>query len=63
MKEPIAFRKHDFRENLVRLRKESGMTQKELAEKAFVSRKTINEYERGLSVPKTYPNGEFNEYS
>lgn len=33
------------------LRKEKNMTQKELAEKLFVSDKTVSKWERGLSMP------------
>ncbi len=36
---------------LVRLRKEKGMTQKELAEKLYVSDKAVSKWERGLSLP------------
>lgn len=36
---------------LVRLRKEAGMTQKELAEKLYVSDKAVSKWERGLSLP------------
>lgn len=36
---------------LSRLRKEKGMTQKELAEKLFVSDKAVSKWERGLSLP------------
>lgn len=36
---------------LARLRKEKGMTQKELAEKLFVSDKAVSKWERGLSLP------------
>ena len=33
------------------LRKEKGMTQKELAEKLYVSDKAVSKWERGLSLP------------
>lgn len=33
------------------LRKEKGYTQKELAEKLFLSDKAISKWERGLSLP------------
>ena len=33
------------------LRKEKGYTQKELAEKLFLSNKAISKWERGLSLP------------
>lgn len=36
---------------LVQLRKEKGMTQKELAEKLYVSDKAVSKWERGLSLP------------
>lgn len=36
---------------LARLRKEKGMTQKELAERLFVSDKAVSKWERGLSLP------------
>lgn len=36
---------------LVRLRKERGLTQKELAEKLYVSDKAVSKWERGLSLP------------
>lgn len=34
---------------LSRLRKEKGMTQKELAEKLYVSDKAVSKWERGVS--------------
>lgn len=36
---------------LAQLRKEKGMTQKDLAEKLFVSDKAVSKWERGLSMP------------
>ena len=36
---------------LVRLRKEKGMTQKELAEKLYVSDKAVSKWERGMGCP------------
>ena len=33
------------------LRREKGMTQKELAERLFVSDKAVSKWERGLSLP------------
>lgn len=36
---------------LMQLRKEKGYTQKELAEKLYVSDKAVSKWERGLSVP------------
>ena len=40
-----------FGEFVVQLRKEKGMTQKELAEKLYVSDKAVSKWERGLSLP------------
>ena len=39
--------------NLEKLRKNSGLTQKELSESADVSRKSINAIENGIYVPST----------
>lgn len=36
---------------IAQLRREQGMTQKELAEKLFVSDKAVSKWERGLSLP------------
>ena len=36
---------------VAQLRKEKGMTQKELAERLFVSDKAVSKWERGLSLP------------
>ena len=36
------------------LRKENGYTQKELAEKLFLSNKAISKWERGVSQTKRY---------
>lgn len=36
---------------LARLRKEKGLTQKELAQKLYVSDKAVSKWERGLSLP------------
>ena len=36
---------------LIQLRKENGMTQKELAERLYVSDKAVSKWERGLSLP------------
>ena len=36
---------------LVQLRQEKGLTQKELAEKLYVSDKAVSKWERGLSLP------------
>lgn len=38
-----------FGKFLTEIRKEKAMTQKELAEKLFVSDKTVSKWERGLS--------------
>lgn len=39
--------------NLEGLRKEAGLTQQDLSEKAEVSRKSINAIENGIYVPST----------
>ncbi len=39
-----------FGEFVVQLRKEKGMTQKELAEKLYVSDKAVSKWERGDSL-------------
>ena len=36
---------------LSQLRREKGMTQKELAERLFLSDKAVSKWERGLSLP------------
>ncbi|MDE7219711.1 MAG: helix-turn-helix domain-containing protein [Oscillospiraceae bacterium] len=43
--------KEKFGTFLVQLRKEKGMTQKDLAERLFVSDKAVSKWERGLSLP------------
>lgn len=43
--------KKDFGSFLAELRKKKGMTQKELAEKLFVSDKAVSKWECGLSMP------------
>ena len=43
--------KEKFGSFVARLRKEQGMTQKELAERLFVSDKAVSKWERGLSLP------------
>ncbi|MBR3953395.1 MAG: helix-turn-helix domain-containing protein [Oscillospiraceae bacterium] len=43
--------KEKFGEFVTTLRKEKGMTQKELAEKLFVSDKAVSKWERGQSLP------------
>lgn len=43
--------KEKFGAFVVQLRKEQGMTQKELANKVYVSDKAVSKWERGLSMP------------
>ena len=43
--------KEKFGEFIAKLRKEKGMTQKELAERLFVSDKAVSKWERGQSLP------------
>ncbi|MBR2041245.1 MAG: helix-turn-helix domain-containing protein [Oscillospiraceae bacterium] len=43
--------KEKFGEFISQLRKEKGMTQRELAEKLFVSDKAVSKWERGQSLP------------
>ena len=43
--------KEKFGRFLVQLRKERGMTQKDLAERLYVSDKAVSKWERGLSLP------------
>ncbi|MBQ2898418.1 MAG: helix-turn-helix transcriptional regulator, partial [Oscillospiraceae bacterium] len=43
--------KERFGEFVSKLRKEQGMTQKELAERLFVSDKAVSKWERGQSLP------------
>ena len=43
--------KEKFGEFIAKLRKERGMTQRELAEKLFVSDKAVSKWERGQSLP------------
>lgn len=40
-----------FGEFVAQLRKEKSLTQKELAERLFISDKTVSKWERGLSIP------------
>ncbi len=42
-----------FGQFLAALRKEQGLTQKQLAAKLFVSDKAVSKWERGLSIPDT----------
>ncbi len=41
----------EFGQFLYKLRKEKGMTQKQLAEKLYLSDKAVSKWERGLSLP------------
>ncbi len=41
--------KEKFGEFIAELRKEKGMTQRELAERLFVSDKAVSKWERGVS--------------
>ena len=41
-------------ENLQRLRMQSGLSQKELAEKLHVVRQTVSKWEKGTSDPSTH---------
>ena len=43
--------KEKFGEFIAKLRREQGMTQRELAEKLFVSDKAVSKWERGQSLP------------
>lgn len=43
--------KEKFGAFVARLRKEKGLTQKDLAEKLYVSDKAVSKWERGLSIP------------
>ena len=43
--------KEKFGVFIAKLRKEKGMTQKELAEELFVSDKAVSKWERGQSLP------------
>ncbi len=43
--------KEKFGAFVARLRKEQGLTQKELAQKVYVSDKAVSKWERGLSMP------------
>ena len=40
-----------FCDNLMSLRKMSGMSQEELAERIYISRQTLSKYETGESLP------------
>lgn len=46
--------KERFGAFLLELRKEKGYTQKQLAEKLFVSDKAVSKWERGVSPTKGY---------
>ena len=41
-------------ENLIRLRKKAGLTQKQLSEELYVSDKTVSKWERGLGYPEIH---------
>ena len=43
----------DFSEKLYRLRKQSGLSQEELAEKLEVSRQAVSKWESGASMPES----------
>lgn len=43
--------KEEFGKFILELRKEKGLTQKELAEKLYISDKAVSKWERGLSMP------------
>ena len=45
--------KESFGKFLASLRKEKGLTQRQLAQKLFVSDKAVSTWERGLSIPDT----------
>ena len=48
--------KYDWRNigiNVARMRKEAGMTQEALAEKAGIQRETVSRIENGLRCPRT----------
>ena len=47
--------KEAFGRFLAGLRKEKGLTQRQLAERLFVSDKAVSKWERGLSLPDTAP--------
>ena len=51
MSERYEIDKEKFGTFLARLRKERGLTQKELAERLFVSDKAVSKWERSLSLP------------
>jgi len=41
----------EFGQFLTKLRKEKGLTQKQLAEQLYLSDKAVSKWERGLSLP------------
>lgn len=43
-----------LKENLIKARKKTGMSQEEVAEKIEVSRQTISNWESGLTIPDIY---------
>ena len=46
--------KEEFGKFILELRKEKGLTQKELAEKLYISDKAVSKWERGVSQTKRY---------
>ena len=50
-----------FGQFLAEVRKEKQMTQKDLADKLFVSDKTVSKWERGNSMPKDVRNNAGNK--
>ena len=51
MEQNFELNKQAFGAFLAQLRREKGWTQKDLAEKLYVSDKAVSKWERGLSVP------------
>lgn len=43
--------KERFGQFVAQLRREKGLTQKELAQKLYLSDKAVSKWERGLSIP------------
>lgn len=42
-----------FSDNIIKLRKENGITQEQLAEELNVSRQAVSKWERGIGYPET----------
>lgn len=42
-----------FSENIIKLRKDNGITQEQLAEELNVSRQAVSKWERGIGYPET----------